>query len=65
MPLPNDALRSSAHPTLAEAEPAEHIVERNDYYYIHLKPITTDDNQLRQLHNFPREVPVFIPMPPH
>jgi hypothetical protein len=48
-----------------EAEPAEHIVERNDYYYIHLKPITTDDNQLRQLHNFPGEVPVFIPMPPH
>ena len=48
-----------------EAEPTEHIVERNDYYYIHLKPITADDNQLRQLHNFPGEVPIFIPMPPH
>ena len=48
-----------------EAEPTEHIIERNDYYYIHLKPIDTDDYQLRQLHNFPGEVPVFIPMPPH
>jgi hypothetical protein len=48
-----------------EAEPTEHIIERNDYYYIHLKPINANDNQIRQFHHFPGEVPVFIPMPPH
>lgn len=48
-----------------EAEPKEHLVERNDYYYIHLKPIDTKDETLRQLHQFPGPVPIFIPMPPH
>ncbi len=48
-----------------EVEPTEHIVERNDYYYIHLKPIDTDDKTLRQLHHFPGAIPIFIPMPPH
>lgn len=48
-----------------EPEPKESIAERLDNYYIHLKPFGADDRRLRALHNFPGEVPIFIPMPPH
>lgn len=48
-----------------EAEPKEHIVERNDYYYVHLKPIGADDDYLSKVHHFPGKIPIYIPMPPH
>ena len=49
-----------------EAEPKEHIIERNDFYYVHLKPIGADEARLAKLHRFPgKGIPIFIPMPPH
>ncbi len=48
-----------------EAEPKEDIVERSDSYYVYLKPFGADDRVLRKLNQFPGEVPMWIPMPPH
>ena len=47
-----------------ELEPQEHVAERNDVIYIHLKPIGSDDNFLRIINGFPREAPIFIPTIP-
>ncbi len=47
-----------------ELEPQEHVAERNDVIYIHLKPIGSDDNSLRIINGFPREAPIFIPTIP-
>jgi hypothetical protein len=49
----------------AEPREGENIVERNDYYYVHLKPIGADDEYLKRINHFPAGTPVFIPMPPH
>jgi hypothetical protein len=49
----------------AEPEEGESIVERNDYYYVHLKPIGADDEYIRRVNNFPAGAPLYIPMPPH
>lgn len=48
-----------------EAEPKEGIVERNDFYYVHLKPIGADDEYLKRVNHFPQDAPIFVPMPPH
>lgn len=48
-----------------DAEPKDTLVERQDTYYIHLRPRDADDSQLRRLNQFPGPVPLWIGMPPH
>ena len=47
------------------AEPGDDIVERNNRFYVYLKPQGADDAAIRRRSNFPGTPPVFIPMPPH
>jgi hypothetical protein len=47
-----------------EIEPKEHVAQRDDVIYLHLKPIGSDDNYLRIINGFPREAPMFIPTIP-
>ncbi len=47
------------------SEPDDDIVERNDRYYVYLKPYGADDEAIRQRMKYPGDPPVFIPMPPH
>ena len=47
-----------------EIEPKEHVAQRDDVIYIHLKPIGSDDNYLKIINGFPREAPIFIPTIP-
>jgi hypothetical protein len=47
-----------------EIEPKEHVAQRDDVIYLYLKPIGSDDNNLRIINNFPREAPMFIPTIP-
>lgn len=47
-----------------EIEPQEHVAQRDDVIYLHLKPIGSDDNYLRIINGFPREAPMFIPTIP-
>ncbi|MFO1217015.1 MAG: hypothetical protein U1E89_01390 [Burkholderiaceae bacterium] len=48
-----------------EAQPKDDIVERQDTYYIHLRPRDADDERLRRLNRFAGPVPLWIGMPPH
>jgi hypothetical protein len=45
--------------------PDDDIVERNDRYYVYLKPYGADDEAIRKRMKYPGNPPVFIPMPPH
>ena len=47
------------------SEPKDDIVERNNRFYVYLKPQNSDDAQIKRRSNFPGVPPVFIPMPPH
>jgi hypothetical protein len=47
------------------SEPTDDIVERNDPYYVYLKPHGADDRSIRERMNYPGTPPVYIPMPPH
>ena len=47
------------------AEPKEDIVERNSNYYIHLRPVGADLVQIRRQNQFPGDIPIYVPMPPH
>lgn len=47
------------------AEPKEDIAERTDTYYIHLRPVGADLAAIRRQHQFPGDIPIYIPMPPH
>jgi hypothetical protein len=47
------------------SEPDDDIVERNDRYYVYLKPYGADDEAIRKRMKYPGEPPIFIPMPPH
>ena len=47
------------------SEPKDDIVERNNRFYVYLKPQGSDDAAIKRRSNFPGVPPVFIPMPPH
>lgn len=57
--LTNDMLISP------RSEPKDDLVERNDSYYVYLKPHDADDNAILGKMKFPGKPPVWIPMPPH
>jgi ABC-type lipoprotein export system ATPase subunit len=46
-------------------QPKTDLVERNDNYYVYLKPHTVDDATILKKMKFPGKPPVWIPMPPH
>ena len=47
------------------SEPKDDIVERNNRFYVYLKPQGADDAAIRRRSNFAGTPPTFIPMPPH
>lgn len=47
------------------SEPKDDLVERNDSYYVYLKPHDADDNAILSKMKFPGKPPIWIPMPPH
>ncbi|MEJ0092247.1 MAG: hypothetical protein WDN46_02090 [Methylocella sp.] len=47
------------------SEPKDDIVERNNRFYVYLKPQGADDAWIKSRSNFPGLPPIFIPMPPH
>jgi len=47
------------------SEPDDDIVERNDRYYVYLKPYGADDEAIRKRMKYPGAPPIYIPMPPH
>ncbi len=47
------------------SEPGNDIVERNNRFYVYLKPQGADDEAIKRRSKFPGTPPVFIPMPPH
>ena len=57
--LSNDMLVSP------RSQPKDDIVERDDNYYVYLKPHDTSDNAILSRVKFPGPPPVWIPMPPH
>lgn len=46
-------------------QPKTDLIERNDSYYVYLKPHGLDDAKILQKMKFPGKPPVWIPMPPH
>jgi hypothetical protein len=44
---------------------SDDIIERNNRFYVYLKPQGADDSAIKRRSNFPGVPPVFIPMPPH
>ncbi len=46
-------------------QPKTDLIERNDSYYVYLKPYGLDDAKILQKMKFPGKPPVWIPMPPH
>ncbi|HEY9678428.1 MAG TPA: ABC transporter ATP-binding protein [Drouetiella sp.] len=46
-------------------QPKADLIERNDNYYVYLKPHGADDAKILQKMKFPGKPPVWIPMPPH
>ncbi len=46
-------------------QPKTDLIERNDNYYVYLKPHGLDDAKIMQKMKFPGKPPVWIPMPPH
>jgi hypothetical protein len=47
------------------SQPAQDIVQRNNRFYVYLKPQGADDAAIKRRSNFAGVPPVFIPMPPH
>jgi hypothetical protein len=47
------------------SEPGNDIVERNNRFYVYLKPQGADDEAIKRRSKFRGAPPVFIPMPPH
>jgi putative ABC transport system ATP-binding protein/macrolide transport system ATP-binding/permease protein/lipoprotein-releasing system ATP-binding protein len=47
------------------SQPKDDLVERNDSYYVYLKPHDADDKAILSKMKFPGKPPVWIPMPPH
>lgn len=47
------------------SEPKDDIVERNNRFYVYLKPQGSDDAAIKRRSSFPGAPPIFIPMPPH
>jgi hypothetical protein len=47
------------------SKPKDDIVERNNRFYVYLKPQGADNAAIKRRSNFPGVPPVFIPMPPH
>lgn len=48
------------------AEPKDDIAERLDNYFIHLLPVGSSLDRIREKNQFPGgKVPIFVPMPPH
>lgn len=41
------------------------VVRRSDNYFVYLQPPGADPRELARRNNFPREAPLWIPMPPH
>ncbi len=46
-------------------QPKTDLIERNDNYYVYLKPHGLDDAKILKRMKFPGKPPVWIPMPPH
>ncbi|HEY9732665.1 MAG TPA: ABC transporter ATP-binding protein [Drouetiella sp.] len=46
-------------------QPKTELVERNDNYYIYLKPHDAVDSEILKKLKFPGNPPIWIPMPPH
>lgn len=46
-------------------QPKSDLVERNDSYYVYLKPKDAEDAKILKKMKFPGKPPVWIPMPPH
>jgi ABC-type lipoprotein export system ATPase subunit len=46
-------------------QPKVDLIERNDSYYVYLKPRGLDDSVIQKKMKFPGKAPVWIPMPPH
>lgn len=46
-------------------KPKTDLIERNDNYYVYLKPHNLDDTKILSKMKFPGKPPVWIPMPPH
>jgi hypothetical protein len=47
-------------------EPKEDIAERADNYFIHLRPVGSNIDEIRKKNQFPGgNVPIYLPMPPH
>jgi len=47
------------------SQPKDDLIERNDSYYVYLKPHDADDKAILSKMKFPDKPPVWIPMPPH
>jgi hypothetical protein len=47
------------------SDPEYDIVERDDPYYVYLKPYGADDAAIRKAMKFTGAPPVYIPMPAH
>lgn len=47
------------------AQPKNDLIERNDSYYVYLKPRDADDAAIETKMKFPGAPPLWIPMPPH
>ena len=45
--------------------PRDDIVERDNRFYVYLKPQNSDDASIKSRTNFAGKPPIFIPMPPH
>ncbi|CAN5562833.1 hypothetical protein BH10CYA1_BH10CYA1_26340 [soil metagenome] len=46
-------------------QPKTDLIERNDNYYVYLRPHDLEDAKILQKMKFPGKPPVWIPMPPH
>jgi ABC-type lipoprotein export system ATPase subunit len=47
------------------SQPKDDLIERNDNYYVYLKPHDADDAAILQKLKFPEKPPIWIAMPPH
>ena len=45
--------------------PKDDVFERQDNYYVYLKPSDVSDDAILKRMKFPGKPPVWIPMPPH
>lgn len=57
--IANDMLISDS------SQPRKNLIERNDNYYVYLKPHDAKDKEILKSLKFPGAPPIWIPMPPH